>query len=139
MLGQIIFAIPLYHITYDCLQAKAIYVMPVEELNTKARAKFEAAKRENPELSDDLLRDILLLEMKEWFKTDFFSWVDSPACPSCSSPTQSSGMCVPSVQEQQDGAGRVEGYRCSMCGVEGIRFPRYHSRPEKLLETRKGR
>ena len=114
--------------------------MPVEQLNTKARAKFEAAKRENPAISEDLMRDILLLEMKEWFKTDFFStWVDSPACPSCSSPTQSSGLCVPSVQEQQDGAGRVEGYRCSMCGVEGVRFPRYHSRPEKLLETRKGR
>lgn len=120
-------------------QRKALSVMPVERLKKTARDKFEAAKVKNKTISDDLLSDILLLEMKEWFKTDFFSWVDSPSCPSCNSPTQSSGMCVPTIQEQQDGAGRVEGYSCAKCKVEGVRFPRYHSRPEKLLETRKGR
>ena len=29
-------------------------------------------------------------------------------------------------------------YVCSLCAAE-VRFPRYHSRPAKLLETRRGR
>jgi len=119
-------------------QQKALSVMPLNSLKKSARTKFEAAKLGNPTVSEDLYDDILLLEMKEWFKTDFFSWVDSPLCPSCSSPTQSSGMCSPTMQEQQDGAGKVEGYKCVQCGLE-VRFPRYHSKPEKLLETRRGR
>jgi len=120
-------------------QQKALSVMPVERFKETAKKKFEATKLRNPSVSADLLSDILLLEMKEWFKTDFFSWVDSPPCPSCGSPTQSSGMCSPTLQEQMDGAGRVEGYSCVKCGIENVRFPRYHSKPEKLLETRKGR
>ena len=127
--------------TYEdtAAQDKARAVMPVQLFNTTARTKFEAARRTNPEVSEDVYRDILLLELKEWFKTDFFSWVDSPPCPTCGAATQSSGMCVATSQEQQDGAGRVEGYKCEQCGLQEVRFPRYHSRPEKLLETRRGR
>merc|ERR1719427_2214574 len=113
--------------------------MPVQLFNTTAQTKFEAARRTNPEVSEDVYRDILLLELKEWFKTDFFSWVDSPPCPTCGAATKSSGMCVATSQEQQDGAGRVEGYKCEQCRLQEVRFPRYHSRPEKLLETRRGR
>ena len=112
--------------------------MPVEKLRRTAKAKFEAVQRSNPSVTPDLQSDLLLLEMKEWFKTDFFSWVDSPSCPTCSSSTQSSGMCSPTPEEQIDGAGRVEGYTCTQCN-QHVRFPRYHSKPEKLLETRKGR
>jgi len=75
-------------------QQKALSVMPVESLKKNARNKFEATKVRDKTVSDDLLSDILLLEMKEWFKTDFFSWVDSPSCPSCNYPTQSGGMCA---------------------------------------------
>ena len=121
------------------IQAKALAVMPVDKFNASAKAKFETARQTNPDIRESLLKDILLLEFKEWFKTDFFSWVDSPSCPQCGSSTQSSGMCVPNMQEQRDGAGRVEGYKCGQCGLGEVRFPRYHSRPEKLLETRRGR
>merc|ERR1719427_535643 len=113
--------------------------MPVQLFNTTAQTKFEAARRTNPEVSEDVYRDILLLEFKEWFKTDFFSWVDSPPCPTCGAATKSSGMCVATSQEQQDGAGRGEGYKCEQCGLQEVRFPRYHGRPEVLLETRRGR
>jgi len=119
-------------------QAKALSVMPVEKLRRAAKAKFEAVQRSNPSVTPDLQSDLLLLEMKEWFKTDFFSWVDSPSCPTCRSSTQSSGMCSPTPEEQIDGAGRVEGYTCTQCNRH-VRFPRYHSKPEKLLETRRGR
>ena len=57
--------IPTISHNHCSVQAKAISVMPVEQLNTEARAKFAASKRENPALSEDLLRDILLLERKE--------------------------------------------------------------------------
>ena len=38
------------------------------------------AKETNPALPDSLVKDLLLLEFKEWFKTDFFKWVDTPKC-----------------------------------------------------------
>ena len=61
-------------------QQKALSVMPVERLKKNARNKFEATKVRDKTVPDDLLSDILLREMKEWFKTDFFSW---NVCPNC--------------------------------------------------------
>ena len=72
-------------------QAAALSVMPVEKLEKQAREKFQAVKAKDPSLKEELYRDLLLLEFKEWFKTDFFSWVDSPPCPSCGGPSQSCG------------------------------------------------
>jgi len=119
-------------------QAAALAVMPVGKLESAAREKFENAKKSNPEIQDSLYRDLLLLEFKEWFKTDFFSWVDAPKCDRCGGETTNKGMLVANSQEQAWGAGRVEGYTCKTCGSE-VRFPRFHGKPEKLLETRKGR
>ena len=48
-------------------------------------------------------------------------------------------MGTPTSEEMRDGAGRVELYTCKTCNVKDIRFPRYHSKPETLLTTRKGR
>ena len=48
-------------------------------------------------------------------------------------------MGTPTPEEARDGAGRVELYKCDTCHVTDIRFPRYHSRPETLLVTRRGR
>lgn len=47
------------------------------------------------------------------------------------------GTSIPSADELQDEADRVELFRCGKCS-EQIRFPRYNN-PVKLLETRKGR
>ncbi len=41
------------------------------------------------------------------------------------------------VERSEGGAGRVEGYQCTLCQIS-IRFPRYNN-PVKLLETRTGR
>ena len=130
-------------------------MIPRDKLEKQARKIFDAAKAKDPSLKEELYRDLLLLELKEWFKTDFFSWVDSPPCPSCGGPTQTCGMGVATAQERADGAGRVEMYRCDKCGMENIRFARweeivmvrvvtvlvcrYHGKPAKLLETRRGR
>ena len=72
-------------------QAAALSVIPLERLEKQARQKFQAVKAKDPSLKEELYRDLLLLEFKEWFKTDFFSWVDSPPCSSCGGPTQSCG------------------------------------------------
>lgn len=133
-------------------------VIPVDSLKTAARKKFDAAKAQDPGLKETLFRDILLLEFKEWFKSEFFSWVDTPPCPRCGKPTKACGwvecsaltsseltapcvrMGVPTPEEARDGAGRVELYRCEECGgADTVRFARYHSKPETLLVTRRGR
>ena len=54
-------------------QAAALAVIPREKLERQARKTFEAAKAKDPSLKEELYRDLLLLEFKEWFKTDFFS------------------------------------------------------------------
>ena len=77
--------------TIDFYQAAALAVIPLDRLKTAARKKFEAAKTYNPGLKDTLFQDMLLLEFKEWFKTEFFSWVDTPPCPQCGKPTQACG------------------------------------------------
>lgn len=45
--------------------------------------------------TDDLevtLQDMLILELLNWFKNDFFTWVDSPPCENCKSATKFSHM-----------------------------------------------
>jgi len=119
-------------------QTAARSVMPVEKFEKEAKAKFNSAKAADKSISERLLRDLVLLEFKEWFKTDFFKWVDSPKCESCGGDTVGGGMLAPTHQEQLDGAGRIEGYTCKECSSQ-VRFPRYHAKPAKLLETRRGR
>ena len=48
-------------------------------------------------------------------------------------------MGQPTPEEMSDGAGRVELYKCTKCSIDNIRFPRFHSKPETLLRTRRGR
>ncbi|WIA31328.1 hypothetical protein OEZ86_002229 [Tetradesmus obliquus] len=83
------------------------------------------------------LQDFMVQGLLRWFKRDFFSWVDQPACELCGCPTSGIGMVQPTAAEARDGAGRVEAYRCNVC-QQVTRFPRY-ARPAKLLDTRRGR
>ena len=76
-------------------RAAALEVMPVSRFEAAARAKLEAAKEQGEEVSDALYKDFLLLEMKEWFKTDFFKWLDSPPCPVCGGATEGGGLVAP--------------------------------------------
>ena len=91
-------------------QAKALSVVPHEALKAKAKAKFDQIKAKEPGVKEELMKDLLLLETLEWFKNDFFKWVDAPSCEKCGTKTKHMGMLLPTEQEQRDGAGRVEGY-----------------------------
>lgn len=41
---------------------------------------------------DISVQDLLLVELLEWFKSDFFTWVDSPDCEKCGEKTFMSHM-----------------------------------------------
>ncbi len=104
----------------------------------------QRVRKADPSTPPATVRDLLLMELLEWFKEDFFSWVDSPECDSCGEKTtrleeaSASASVAPTEREKKDGARNVERYHCDPCGRE-VRFPRYHWRPAKLLETRRGR
>lgn len=86
--------------------------------------------------------EIRLLKLLQWFKEEFFTWMNSPNCPNCSKPTQAVGNATPTPEEIANSAGRVETFTCRECFPQNniivARFPRYNN-PVKLLETRTGR
>ncbi|KAK9476220.1 hypothetical protein V1514DRAFT_344896 [Lipomyces japonicus] len=82
-------------------------------------------------------QDYLIQALVKWFKSDFFTWITVPPCPTCNEPSQSLGAEPPLPVERSDGAGRVEIFQCPRDGTL-VRFPRY-GHPRKLLTFRKGR
>ena len=83
--------------------------------------------------------DAKLLRLLRWFKTEFFTWCDAPACPRCGALSpEPTGAGSPTPDELKHGAHRVETYRCRACPESNIRFPRFND-AVKLLETRTGR
>ena len=145
-------------------RAAALAVIPVQRLRREAdalvaRAAARAAEETGAEETDDgsarrvgssdaseaigrvSERDALLLRALSWFKREFFTWCDAPACGTCGctdAPTPL-GAGVPTPDEAKHGASRVETYACASprCGA-AIRFPRYNDAVH-LLETRAGR
>jgi hypothetical protein len=53
-------------------------------------------------------RDFLLKELLQWFKTEFFTWVDTLPCSTCAGKTAHAGGGAPTATDQRYGAGRVE-------------------------------
>ncbi|XP_056154406.1 peptide-N(4)-(N-acetyl-beta-glucosaminyl)asparagine amidase isoform X2 [Lampris incognitus] len=98
--------------------------------------KLKQAEEVDPECKFGK-EDLLVLELLNWFKKDFFSWVDCLPCSHCGGPTQTSGALSPTADDLRWGAQRVESHYCQTCQLS-TRFPRYNN-PEKLLETRRGR
>uniref|UniRef100_A0A6P7FTI1 Peptide-N(4)-(N-acetyl-beta-glucosaminyl)asparagine amidase n=1 Tax=Diabrotica virgifera virgifera TaxID=50390 RepID=A0A6P7FTI1_DIAVI len=86
----------------------------------------------DPDLS---IQDMLILELLQWFKEEFFEWVDSPACEHCGGVTVFSHMSTD--RELLRYTDRVELHRCKSC-EKFTPFPRYND-PNILLETRRGR
>ena len=76
-----------------------------------------------------------------WFKTDFFRWMDKPACTGCQQcdTTQivSQGYAKPTPEEVEGMAIHTEVYLCPV-SRQVVRYPRYNQ-VIKLLETRSGR
>ena len=82
--------------------------------------------------------DAVLLRLLRWFKREFFTWCDRPACRACGATNvDPRGLTAPSAEERSHGADRVEAYTCLNCDLD-VRFPRYND-AIKLLDTRTGR
>ena len=113
------------------LQAKARSSIPIKKLEDKALKRWEViGGRANQQ-------DIFLLELLNWFKKEFFQWVDSPKCDHCQGATENIGIEDPTPDELLWGAARVENYICVQCN-QHTRFPRYNH-AGKLLDIRQGR
>ena len=128
-------------------QAEARDVVPITQLRKATKEKFEKLKAaENA--ADEVEDDIFVIELMGWFKNEFFKWFDGYECDTCTVKTpegnikklkfKPTGYDQANQIEASDGAGTVEKYSCDGCN-KTLRFPRYHSRPEKLLSWRKGR
>lgn len=116
------------------LQELALNAIPFDQLNERAAQLEQAQSLE--------YQDALVQALVEWAKNDFLQWVDPVKCQYCGGETEGIAGGVPTVEERNYGAGRVELYRCknakSECQGRVTRFPRY-SDLKKLLQTRTGR
>uniref|UniRef100_A0A452HT49 Peptide-N(4)-(N-acetyl-beta-glucosaminyl)asparagine amidase n=1 Tax=Gopherus agassizii TaxID=38772 RepID=A0A452HT49_9SAUR len=118
------------------LQKKALASIPVQALKERAQEKLAQAKNVDggAHVNED---DFLLLELLQWFKGEFFQWVNNLPCSKCGGQTESKGILSPNDEDLRWNASRVENHHCNQCKFSN-RFPRYNN-PEKLLETRCGR
>lgn len=99
-----------------------------------------ASKQDEKEAANGLqYEDFVVLELLQYFKHDFFKWVNKPECPNCKSDSDnivSKGAAGP-PQENPDGISVIEKYRCTKCNID-VDFPRINN-PVSLLTTRRGR
>ncbi|XP_043290065.1 peptide-N(4)-(N-acetyl-beta-glucosaminyl)asparagine amidase [Venturia canescens] len=126
------------------LQSKARRVVPLEKLQIGAMERMrelqkQMKKNKLEQNSSPLpehqvtMEDFLLVELLDWFKNQFFTWVDSPTCSVCDK-----GCVYERVELSTDPRiSRTEIHKCEDCGLEA-KFPRYTD-PGILLKTRRGR
>lgn len=115
------------------LQESALKLIPLENLKLKATKKLRKIQKhissgalKEPE---PLMDELLLEELTEWFKADFFTWINKMPCKICKNEnTKAVGNVV------IDGV-RVEKYICCNTVTEFHRF----NDIAKLLQTRSGR
>ncbi|CAL8096708.1 unnamed protein product [Orchesella dallaii] len=126
-------------------QLQALATVPLEDFKAIAQAKYDSSEKPSSSFSNvssaSVVKDMLLLELMDWFKNDFFTWMNSPPCPRCQQATKGIGSGVPTPAEMASSASRVEIYTCTACfsdNREVARFPRYND-PTVLLKTRTGR
>ncbi|XP_011695997.1 PREDICTED: peptide-N(4)-(N-acetyl-beta-glucosaminyl)asparagine amidase [Wasmannia auropunctata] len=126
------------------LQRKAKSVVPVGRLEiatmTKMRDLQKSLKLDNAEAAASsqfegelIAKDLFLVELLRWFKHEFFEWVNSPKCPTCSTEC----TYEDAIQSSDPHCSRIELHRCQKCNIV-VEFPRY-THPEPLLTLRRGR
>jgi peptide-N4-(N-acetyl-beta-glucosaminyl)asparagine amidase len=135
------------------LRQEVYRLVPWEKLSLNASRRVRQAKLllKDGETATELNpSDVFLVELLEWFKTQFYTWFQSPTC-SCvcadgSSADASStaghamrftGIVQPTSNESKWLANFVELYVCDRC-KSSTRFARYNH-PLQLLQTRTGR
>ncbi|ALC40741.1 Pngl [Drosophila busckii] len=117
----------------EALLAHGRSIIPVEELTQNASCKLlevhelmAAGEYDQPE---PCIRDLLLVELVNWFNTQFFTWVNNIPCTVCGSEDSKLR------RKQTENDVRVEVTLC--CGQE-TKFYRYNDIAQ-LLVSRQGR
>ncbi|KAL5289979.1 NGLY1 family protein [Megaselia abdita] len=115
------------------LKEYAKKIIPIEELTSKAAEKLfqiqESIANGKTTSKEPCIRDLLLVELSNWFNEDFFQWVNTVECKVC-------GKVDYSEKSQRfENGNRVEVAFC--CGTE-TKFVRFNDIAD-LLISRKGR
>ena len=87
--------------------------MPFNRIKSNAKEKFNEYKASQKNAKDEEELEFVLLELLEWYKNEFFQWVNEPDCLNCQTKEfmnfHSSG--IPNEYEITWGAGTVEVYK----------------------------
>lgn len=90
---------------------KVLSVVPVSEISERVQHRMrelqQQALKGNQPLSETSLQEtIFLTELMNWFKNEFFEWVDKPKCLKCKCDTKFLEMSFNPQEEM--GTDRVE-------------------------------
>ncbi|XP_063702376.1 peptide-N(4)-(N-acetyl-beta-glucosaminyl)asparagine amidase [Culicoides brevitarsis] len=115
------------------LQETGRSVIPIEKLKQKTLESLRRIQKQiktgNCKEMEPSYDDLFLYELAEWFRNDFFTWVNQAKCPVCGNEN------TQAVGQTSENGNRIEQYRC--CN-RIINFYRYND-VLQLLQTRKGR
>ena len=83
------------------LQEKALAKIPLIELEIAAQKNMRrlqlAIKKGDSKETEIDVQELVLLELLNWFKNSFFSWVDTPNCRFCKGTTKFAGHSIGSI------------------------------------------
>lgn len=103
--------------------------------------EISAAQRTDKELAKLDHNELLVVKLLDYFKNNFFTWVDAIECENCNGKKCSLFDVYNSnqatLEEISNNVSTIEIYKCDDC-KKTYRFPRYNN-PKRLLQTRKGR
>lgn len=124
------------------LQMKALSAVPIRDITDRASQRLRAEQKVARELKKnleeaELYEKYFLHELIDWFRKDYFSWVDVRICKDCDIDMTLVRDCLRQGSSKPSYTYNIEVYECSMCGLVS-EFPRYHD-ANMLLNTKEGR
>ena len=73
---------------------KVLSLVPIEDIEKRAKVRFKELFAEDSKISLKFLRDLAVYELVQWFKNDFFTWVDKLKCDLCNVDMELTGRIL---------------------------------------------